>query len=279
MQRRHALLAMTLVPAWAHAASPDAPPELLLAHNAPPDIDPAGYLVSEKLDGVRALWDGQRMRLRGGGTVALPAWFAARLPAIALDGELWIARGRFDEVSATVRRQAPDDAAWRAVRYLVFELPNAPGAFSERAARLVAIAAQAQWPALQAVPQTQVPTRAALQAHLNEVVSQGAEGLMLHRADAPYLTGRQPVLLKLKLAHDAEAIVIAHLPGKGRLEGLMGALRVRTPEGREFVLGSGFSDAQRRHPPAIGTVVSYRYRGLTSTGLPRFATFRRIETP
>lgn len=279
MQRRHALLAMTLVPAWAHAASPDAPPELLLAHNAPPDIDPAGYLVSEKLDGVRALWDGQRMRLRGGGTVALPAWFAARLPAIALDGELWIARGRFDEVSATVRRQAPDDAAWRAVRYLVFELPNAPGPFSERAARLVAIAAQAQWPALQALPQTQVPTRAALQAHLNEVVSQGGEGLMLHRADAPYLTGRQPVLLKLKLAHDAEATVIAHLPGKGRLEGLMGALRVRTPEGREFVLGSGFSDAQRRHPPAIGTVVSYRYRGLTSTGLPRFATFRRVETP
>lgn len=279
MQRRHALLAMTLVPAWAPAANPDAPPELLLAHNAPPDIDPAGYLVSEKLDGVRALWDGQRMRLRGGGTVALPAWFAARLPPLALDGELWMARGRFDEVSAIVRRQVPDDAAWAAVRYLVFELPGAPGPFSERAARLAAIAAQAQWPQLQAVPQAAVPSRAALQARLQEVVAQDGEGLMLHRADAPYVTGRQEVLLKLKLAHDAEATVIAHLPGKGRLEGLMGAMRVRTPEGREFVLGSGFSDAQRRHPPAIGTVVSYRYRGLTATGLPRFATFRRAETP
>jgi DNA ligase 1 len=276
MKRRHFAQGwLLLAPTWGQAATPS----LLLAHNAPPDIDPSGYLVSEKLDGVRALWDGQRMWLRGGGTVALPGWFAARLPAKCLDGELWIGRGRFDEVSATVRRQKPLDSGWAQVKYMVFELPDAVGPFSERAAQIQALAAQAQWPQLQAVAQERLASRAALQARLAEVVAAGGEGLMLHQADAPYVTGRSELLLKLKPSDDAEATVIAHLPGKGRLESLLGGLRVRTSDGREFVLGSGFTDAQRRDPPPIGALVSYRYRGLTATGLPRFATFRRVETP
>jgi DNA ligase-1 len=108
-------------------------------------------------------------------------------------------------------------------------------------------------------------------------VRDGGEGLMLHRADAPYITGRSDVLMKFKLWHDAEATVIAHLPGKGRHAGRLGALRVRAPDGREFSLGTGFSDAQRRDPPALGTVVSYRYRELTAKGMPRFASFWRVR--
>jgi DNA ligase-1 len=42
-------------------------------------------------------------------------------------------------------------------------------------------------------------------------------------------------------------------------------------------LGTGFTDAQRAAPPAIGTWVTYRYRGTTDKGVPRFASFLRVR--
>lgn len=284
--RRGLLAALALAacrPACALVA-PAAPsarraPALLLAVDAAPDLDPAGFLVSEKLDGVRAHWDGRRLCTRGGLEIAAPDAFLRRLPARPLDGELWLGRGRFEAVSGLVRRQVPDEAAWRALRYMVFELPGAPGGFAERAAVLQHVAAAADWPGLQAVPQFELENRKALQQRLAAVVAAGGEGLMLHLASAPYVTGRSPVLRKLKPLHDAEAVVLEVLPGRGRLAGRMGALRVQTPQGRQFLLGTGFSDAERDAPPAPGAVLTYTYRGLTDNGLPRFASFLRLRGP
>lgn len=276
--RRDCLVALASMPLWAATGAVAASaPALLLASNAPVKLDPSGYLVSEKLDGVRAYWDGQRLVTRHGQPIAAPAWFVARLPAQALDGELWMARGRFEATSAAVRRQQPQDAEWRALHYMVFELPGAEGTFEQRAAALHTLASQAAWDGLQAVQQQRVATQAALQARLAEVLRSGGEGLMLHEAAAPYQSGRQPSLLKLKPHDDDEAVVLAHLAGAGRLQGLMGALRVRNGAGQEFSIGSGFSDAQRRAPPAVGSTVTYRFRGLTNAGLPRFATFLRVQ--
>ena len=270
--RRRLIAALACLPAAARARRDAAP--LLLAREAPANIDPRGFLVSEKYDGVRALWDGRTLRSRGGLVVAAPAWFTERLPAVPLDGELWLGRGRFDAVSGLVRRaSADDDVAWRALRYMVFELPGAPGAFSARAARLM------QLPGVQAAPQRLLADAAALQHLLAETVAGGGEGLVLHRADAPWTTGRSDTLFKLKPLHDAEALVLGHEPGRGRLEGRLGALRVRTPEGVEFMLGSGLTDAQRAAPPPLGSLVSYSHRGLTPTGVPRFASFLRLRDP
>lgn len=254
-----------------------APPRLLLAEESDRGIDPSGWLVSEKLDGVRAVWDGERLRFRSGRPVAAPAWFLARLPRTPLDGELWMGRGRFDELSGLVRRAAPDDAGWRALSYMVFELPGAPGHFAERARKLARIAAQVRWPQLQAVPQQAVASREALSTLLATVVREGGEGLMLHRADASCVTGRSRVLLKLKLVHDAEAVVIGHLPGRGRHAGRLGALRVRGEDGMVFDLGTGFSDGQRDVPPPLGSTVTYTHRGRTPQGVPRFASFLRLR--
>ena len=112
----------------------------MLARTAPSGIDPQAYLVSEKLDGVRALWDGHVLRFRSGRVVAAPAWFLAQLPRQPLDGELWMGRRRFDELSAAVRRTEPVDAEWRQVRYHVFELPGAGGRFAERAEQMQSLA-------------------------------------------------------------------------------------------------------------------------------------------
>ena len=240
-------------------------------------IDPAPYLVSEKYDGVRGVWDGRTLRFRSGHVASAPAWFTARLPALPLDGELWLGRGRFDELSGIVRKELPVDAEWRSLRYMVFELPGSPGTFELRARRIAEIAQRAAWPQLVAVAHTPVADRAALQNRLAATVAQGGEGLVLHLASAPYRTGRSEAMLKLKPSLDTEATVIAHHAGKGKYEGVLGALGVRTPEGRQFLIGTGLSDAQRRDPPAIGSVVTYRYRDLTSTGLPRFASFQRVH--
>lgn len=252
------------------------PPPLLLARELPPGLAPAGYLVSEKFDGVRAFWDGAALWTRRGHRLNAPAPFLAHLPAgVALDGELWLGRGRFEATASLLRRQAPDAGAWAALRYQLFELPGAAGSFAERAERLQALAeARADSPLL-AVAQRRVDDRAALFEWLGQIVAQGGEGLMLHRADAPYVTGRSEVLYKLKPQQDAEAQVIGHTPGRGRHAGRVGALHVRDEAGREFLLGSGLSDAQRESPPPIGSWVTYTHRGETRLGLPRFATFVR----
>jgi DNA ligase-1 len=251
-------------------------PDVLLANPAPAGIDPAPYLVSEKYDGVRALWDGSVLHFRSGRPIAAPAWFVARLPSVALDGELWMGRGKFDGVSGAVRRTEPQDSEWKQIQYMVFELPEAGGTFAERVAQLAGVVKSAGWAQLQAVEQTKVAHHAALQARLKAVTSAGGEGLMLHLASAPVTRGRSDVLLKLKPVQDAEAIVVAHVPGKGKYAGLLGALEVKTASGVRFKLGTGLSDVQRQDPPPIGSTITYTYRDLTPDGKPRFASFLRM---
>lgn len=249
---------------------------VLLARIADPDIDPVGHLVSEKFDGVRGLWDGRVMRSRTGRPIAVPPDFAARLPPVPLDGELWTGHGRFDEVSALVRRRRPQPGDWASVRYMVFEMPRYGGRFDERAERLRELARLVDWPQFVAVEQSVVADRAALRVRLDEVLSRGGEGLMLHRADAPNLGGRSDVLLKLKPVHEEEAMVVGYTLGSGRLNGLVGALQVRNADGVAFLVGSGLPDVLRREPPPLGSLIIYASRGQTSHGVPRFATFVRV---
>jgi DNA ligase 1 len=254
-----------------------AAPAILLAKVLPAEVDPAHYLVSEKYDGARAIWDGTLLRFRSGNVVNAPAWFIARLPKVALDGELWIGRGQFERLSGSVRKSEPVDAEWREIKYLIFELPGAAGTFEERAQKIRDTAAAANWPALVAVEQFRVADRKALKSKLDAVVKAGGEGLMLHRADAPYVTGRSDALYKLKPLDDTEAKVVAVIPGKGKFAGMMGALMVEMPNGRRFNIGTGFSDEVRKSPPPVGATITYTHRGLTNGGLPRFASFLRVR--
>ena len=271
-----AAAALLAVSSHGLAADKFAPP-ILLANVLRPDIDPANYLVSEKFDGVRAIWDGKDLKFRSGRAINAPRWFLDKLPPQALDGELWLARSRFEELSAFVRKAEPVDAEWQQIKYLIFELPNAPGSFAERAQRIQEVVAASNWTQLVAVEQYKVSDRATLKRKLDETVRSGGEGLMLHLAAAPYTTGRSDVLLKLKPLLDTEAVVVEHLAGKGKYLGMMGALRVEAPGGKRFVIGTGFSDAVRNNPPPLGTTITYTYRGMTNSGLPRFASYLRVR--
>lgn len=271
-----ALLALTGSASPYAAAAAESPP-LLLAERYRDNIDVSRYWVSEKLDGVRAVWDGKILRFRSGNPVPAPPWFVDALPRQPLDGELWLGRGSFDRLSSIVRRQSPDDSEWRRVSYMIFELPNAPGSFTERSEQIRAITEAAKLPWLQAVSQFRVADAASLQAKLRDIVRSGGEGLMLHRDDAAYQVGRSDALLKLTPWLDAEARVIAHLPGKGKYAGKLGALRMEMPDGRRFSLGSGLTDTLRRNPPLVGTLITYRYRELTQNGMPRFPRYLRVR--
>ncbi|MDY0107132.1 MAG: DNA ligase [Giesbergeria sp.] len=276
MQRRGCLALLVLAalpaPAWAADA-----PALLLAQGYRPGLPLAAYWVSEKYDGVRGYWDGQRLRTRGGESIHAPAWFTAGWPATPLDGELWAGRGRFSHAQSTTRQQQPDDAAWRQMRFMVFDLPGHAGTFDERWIALQTAVARLGQPWVQAVAQQRVASEAALQSLLARTVRAGGEGLMLHRGASHYRAGRSDDLIKLKTHEDAEARVVAHLPGKGRHTGRLGALLVEMPGGQRFRLGAGLSDADRKHPPPVGSWVTYRFRGTHDGGLPRFASFVRVR--
>ena len=280
MRRRTCLawFALPLVAALPCAAvhAADAP-ALLLANVYRPGLPLADYWVSEKYDGVRGFWDGRTLRTRGGETVWAPPWFTAGWPAVAMDGELWAGRGRFTHAQSTTRQQQPDDAAWRDMRFMVFDLPKQAGTFDERLPVLDRVVKKIGQPWVQAVAQKRVATDAALQALLQHTVRAGGEGLMLHRGSSLYQSGRSDDLIKVKTHEDTEARVVAHVPGKGRHAGRMGALLVEMPSGQRFKLGAGFTDAQRDAPPPVGSWVTYRFRGTHDGGIPRFASFLRVR--
>ncbi|WP_261205847.1 DNA ligase [Variovorax sp. CY25R-8] len=276
MLHRRSLLLATLGLVLALPARAGAP-ALMLAEVYKPGMSLADYWVSEKYDGVRAYWDGRQLYTRGGERIVAPAWFTATLPKQPLDGELWAGRGRFAHAVSTVRSQTPNDIAWHEMKFMVFDLPAQGGDFTARLGVLRRLLPITDAPWVVAVPQERATTAEALQALLDKTVKMGGEGLMLHRGASLYRAERNNDLLKVKTHDDAEARVVGHVPGKGRHAQRLGALLVEMPGGQRFKLGTGLSDAEREHPPAIGTWVTYRYNGLTAGGLPRFARFMRVR--
>ena len=276
--RRRALLGLSIsaVPVWALPAHAKAPP-LMLANLYRPGIALADYWVSEKYDGVRGFWDGSRLLTRAGNAIATPAWFTAGWPAQAMDGELWAGHGAFAHAVSAVRQQSATDASWRVMRYMVFDLPTHGGRFDDRLSALQALLEPADAARLLAVSNIRLKNDPALQSRMHAVVQAGGEGLMLHRGASFYRHERNDDLLKCKPFLDAEARVLAWVPGKGKNAGQVGALWVETPQGLRFKLGTGFTDAQRSSPPLPGTWVVYRFRDVNPSGIPRFASFLRIR--
>jgi len=254
-------------------------PALLLAksYDQSQNILLENYWVSEKLDGVRAYWDGKNLISRQGNIFNAPKWFIRNLPNTSLDGELWIARQQFEVLSGIVRRKKPNDTDWKKIKYMLFDIPNSDQIFDKRLLKLKELVNKIDRPHIQVIPQFKLSSHDQVIEKLESITKNGAEGLMLHLGASIYKSGRSSDILKVKKAYDAEAIVIAHLPGKGKFHNMLGALLVEMPNKKRFKIGTGFSDAIRRNPPNIGSQITYRYLGNTNKGLPKFASFMRIR--
>ena len=240
-------------------------------------IDVNDYWVSEKLDGVRGYWTGEKLITRSGNNLNPPKWFVEHWPKVAMEGELWSTRGQFEQISACIRRKKSNRLCWKNIKLMIFDLPHQSGNFTQRISMMKLLIEKNRSAHLFMIEQKKVSNNTKLTAWLSKVVSDHGEGLMLHLANANYHSGRTKNLLKLKQHQDAEAVVIAHLPGKGKYSGLLGAIKVKTPDGIVFKIGSGFSDLERKHPPKIGSVITYKYIGKTQRGVPKFASFLRIR--
>jgi len=259
-------------------ATAKAPP-LLLAHAWETDVDLTGWWMSEKLDGVRAYWDGQRFWSRLGNEFFAPTWFTAGLPDFPLDGELFGGRKRFQRTVSIVRRQDRSDG-WKELFFVVFDAPSVNAPFEQRLEHCRkwmedAKPAYAKWhehERCQGTPH--------LRAELERVEGLGGEGLMLRKPGSHYEAGRSHTLLKVKSFKDDEARVVGHVAGAGRHKGRLGALEVELRNGKRFSVGTGLSDAERETPPPVGTVITFRYQELSDDGVPRFPSYVgvRIDT-
>jgi DNA ligase-1 len=252
-------------------------PQLLLAQTWDNATDLTDWWMSEKLDGVRAYWDGKQLVSRQGNLFRAPDWFVSGLPDAALDGELWIGRKQFQRTVSIVRRQDKSDH-WKEVRFLVFDAPRCAGDFEARLQFLAEAFRATRQSYARLHEHRRCRGLSQLREELARVEALGGEGLMLRQPGSVYEAGRSFTLLKIKTFRDAEAVVLSHQPGKGKFKGVLGALEVRLPDGTEFSVGTGFSDAERTTPPPVGSVITFRYQELSEGGVPRFPSFVRVST-
>ena len=255
------------------------PPEnLILAKTYQQGIDVSEYWKSEKLDGIRALWDGNHLYTRNGNQIYAPTWFTEQLPKVRLEGELWAGRGKFHLVQSTVLDHTPSDTAWREIKFMLFDMPGAAGDYQKRYYNIlhwVSLIDESHVGYIEHVP---IKNEKALFHQLDNIDERNGEGLMLRKITSRYQAGRSNDLLKLKRHHDAEATVIGYKSGTGKYKGMMGSILVHTEEGVEFYIGSGFSDKMRLSPPEIGSRITFRYNGFTQNGKPKFARFVREKS-
>jgi DNA ligase len=251
--------------------------ELMLPQVYSGQVEVAGWLMSEKLDGVRGYWDGRQLFSKNGTLLQPPAAFIRDLPPFPLEGELWGGRGRFEQTVGIVRRQQPHDG-WLQLKFAIFDVPQANGGFRAR------LTQAGDWfaahPSAYAfiIPQLPVRDQTHLQQELERIDRLGGEGLIVRQPDVLYTAGRSAEILKVKPYQDAEATVLAQLPGEGRNAGRLGALLVELEDGTRFRIGSGFSDAERDFPPPVGALITFKYFGSYQSGIPRFPSFLRIRS-
>ena len=260
---------------WASTALAQKP-DLFLLKTYDDKKSVVGWLLSEKLDGVRGYWNGKELLTRGGHKIYAPEWFLAQYPPFAIDGELWTKRSDFETISSIVSRHNPDKR-WRNVKHYIFEVPKQQGGLLQRLAVLENYLADKPNTPIRIVEQKPIKTQRQVKNYLAKVVKNGGEGLVVRNPKTPYKTGRLNTALKVKTYRDTECVVLKILPGKGKYKNKMGSLLCEMNSGQKLKIGTGFSDKQRAKPPVIGTTITFKYYGFTKKGKPKYATFLKIK--
>ncbi|WP_233993124.1 DNA ligase [Thiomicrorhabdus sp. Milos-T2] len=263
-------------------------PQLMLLKTYQPGLDVSGWVMSEKLDGVRAYWDGKHLISRQGNIFNTPKWFTQNFPPFELDGELWLARGKFQETVSIVRQKMPDNR-WKQITYNIFEVPNQKGGLLERLSVLRSFLKHNANSFIKIIEQKKIQSNQDVKIRLKQILAIGGEGLVVRNPTTIYQTGRLSTALKIKQKQDAECIVKSYTKGQGKFTGLVGAVECElipeqierlfiklNPAKQQIIkVGSGLTNKQRLHPPKIGSVITFQYMGLTQKGLPRFPVFLR----
>lgn len=240
------------------------------------------YAISEKFDGVRGIWDGKEMFSKNGKKLAIPPCFAEKLAILELkdgefvEGELWTDYGKFAEVSSLARRKNPTCTEFESVKYLIFNAQlNESSDFLANLSKIQSILESHKTPQIRTITQHKFSSSKELQNFFDAVVAKGGEGVILRDSHTAF---------KLKAQHDAECKIIDYTRGKGRLSGKVGAIVCESladknagiKNGIIFRIGSGLSDEMRTNPPKIGTIITYKFSGVSKNSVPLHTRFWRV---
>lgn len=254
------------------------------------DQNVSGWLASEKLDGVRAYWDGENLLSRQGKKLNAPLSFTKNFPKFALDGELYAKELKFEEIQASVMDKLPDEKAWSRLKFHIFDVPEASGGLLDRLEVLAKFLKNEPNQNLIIIKQIKMRDNAQFLKFTENIIAKGGEGAVVREPNAPYERKRSKNALKFKKFKDAECEVIAVNKGSGKYEKFAGSITCKAfggkddkeragepKEGTIFKIGSGLSDENRQKPPKIGSIITYKFQNLTSNGKPRFPIFLRVR--
>jgi DNA ligase 1 len=284
-------------------------------------LPPIGWWASEKWDGIRAIWDGYNLVSRGSQAgnpkiyTYVPKWFTdAMPPGIALDGEIWIGRGMFQQTSklsnikpGKTYTEKQIQIMWKGTRetppvtFKAFDMPGIDIPFEQRMNRLKMVISDREkcwakkYPDFEVFPieytgQILIDSMETLGKMYSKITSAGAEGLMIRAPGSPYEQKRSKYLLKYKIQEDSECLVRKYVPGDGRLKGLLGSLECELINNGKLTgifthIGTGLTDIQRKeylntkseHYIPIGSIVSFSYMEMTKDGIPRHPVYRGVR--
>jgi len=250
--------------------------EIMLPQVYEGGIDLSGWLMSEKLDGVRGYWDGRQLFSRNGLPFHPPLEFTANFPDFPVEGEIWGGRGTFAQTVSIVRRQDPDPG-WLTLKFAIFDAPTSASGFETRLARVSAWFVGHPSPHAFVITHGPVGTSEHLQAELTRIEQLGGEGLILRRSGAPYTVGRSSDILKVKSYSDREGLVVEQIFGEGENKNRLASLLVELPDnGVRFKIGTGFSDQERHSPPPVGATITFKFYGYYESGVPRFPSYLHV---
>jgi len=245
-------------------------PALFLLNKYTDDKNITSWYMSEKLDGVRAYWDGKKLISRSGKIFNPPSSFIKDFPSHELDGELWTKRSDFSNISSIVNTKKTKNR-WINLTYNIFEVPNAKGNLLER----LHVATESKY--IKIIKQIKIKNKEHLKRFLKSVEDRGGEGVVVRDGSLNYYTGRDNNALKVKSYVDEECVVVKHNKGNGKYKDKLGSLSCKMKNNLIIKVGSGFSDKQRDNPPKINAIITFKYYGLTSKGKPRFPIFLHLR--
>lgn len=250
---------------------------------------PVGWYMSEKFDGYRALWDGHNFRSRNNNIYNVPKWFKKWLPpSIALDGELFLGRENFQKCGI-FRKKIPIDKEWKEanVKYQIFDAPGISENFEERQKFIQNLVNERckcyndmECPLI-ITHQKIIKSEKELEKDFLKLVKEGAEGVMLRAPKSPYEGKRSAHLLKYKQFFDDECRIIGYKNGTGKYKNMLGAFKCELIKNTKIKFDiSGMNDEIRKdylesHP--IDTIVTFKYMGLSDSGVPRHPVYLRIR--
>ena len=245
-------------------------PELVLLNKYTDDINVTSWYMSEKLDGVRAYWDGSHLMTRSGKRLQAPKFFTENFPKHELDGELWTKRNDFSFVVSVVNRKKAH-SQWSSLTYNIFEVPNAKGNLLQRLQKVK----ESRY--IKIIKQMKVKNKEHLNQYLKSVEQKDGEGVVVRDGSLAYYVGRDNNALKVKSFIDAECEVVGYNKGEGKYEEMLGSLSCRMENKQTIKIGSGLNTQERISPPKIGAIITFKYYGLTSKGNPRFPVFLKMR--